>query len=161
MFKINKLTDYATVVLVDLAYSDVVRPTQVISDSTGIPLPTVAKLMKNLVKAGLIVSHRGVRGGYRLSRPPSEVSVADVIEALEGPIALTACVNTSAEHCCYENQCPVHGKWDRVNGVVTGALREVTLAEMAADMRGFGGGPRPSANMSTDLTQALQQDLVK
>lgn len=161
MFKINKLTDYATVVLIDLACSDVVRPTQVISDSTGIPLPTVAKLMKNLVKAGLIVSHRGVRGGYSLNRPPSEVSVADVIEAVEGPIAITACVDTSVEHCCYENLCPVHGKWDRVNGVVTDALREVTLAEMAADVRGFGGGPRPSANMSTDSAQALQQDLVK
>lgn len=136
MFKVNKLTDYATVVLVDMAESGLVRPTQVISDSTGIPLPTVAKLMKNLVRGGLVVSHRGVRGGYSLSRPATDITIADVIEAVEGPIALTACVDTSVEHCCYENLCPAQGKWNRVNSAVTGALRNVTLSEMVDDLRG-------------------------
>ena len=158
MFKVNKLTDYATVILVNMAHSDLVRPTQVISDSTGIPLPTVAKLMKNLVKAGLIASHRGVRGGYILSRPPDEVTIADVIEAIEGPIALTACVDTSAEQCCYENLCPVHGKWNRVNNAVTHALREVTLADMDDDLSIFVRGSGQHAKSSDNSTQVLQQE---
>ncbi len=137
MFKVNKLTDYATVVLVDMAESGMVRPTQAISERTGIPLPTVAKLMKNLVRAGLVVSHRGVRGGYSLSRPATDVTIADVIEAVEGPIALTACVDTSDEHCCYESLCPAQGKWNRVNSAVTGALRNVTLSEMVDDLHGL------------------------
>lgn len=134
MFRVNKLTDYATVVLIDMALSKAVRPTQAISDSTGIPLPTVAKLMKSLVKAGLVTSHRGVHGGYSLEQPASEITVAHVIEAVEGPIALTACVDTSAEQCCYENFCPMNGKWNRVNTAVTDALHNVTLAEMINDL---------------------------
>lgn len=136
MFKVNKLTDYATVVLIDMAKSELVRPTQAISDNTGIPLPTVAKLMKHLVKSGLVVSQRGVHGGYSLSRPADQMTIADVIEAVEGPIALTACVDTSNEQCCYENLCAASGKWNRVNTAVTTALREVTLAEMISDFPG-------------------------
>ena len=150
MFKINKLTDYATVVLVDMARSQQVRPTQAISESTGIPLPTVAKLMKSLVKAGLILSHRGARGGYSLVHPANEVSVADVIEAVEGPIALTACVESSSEHCCYETQCPVSGKWNRVNNAVTDALRDVSLADMSRDISGFGSEGMSLPNSMTE-----------
>lgn len=136
MFKVNKLTDYATVVLVDMAASEAVRPSQAISEHTGIPLPTVAKLMKHLVKSGLVVSHRGVRGGYSLSRPADQMTIADVIEAVEGPIALTSCVDTSDEQCCYEPSCPASGKWNRVNLAVTTALRTLTLAEMIDDLQG-------------------------
>ena len=134
MFKVNKLTDYATAVLIDMASHAQVRPTQTLSDSTGIPLPTVAKLMKHLVKSGLVISHRGVRGWYSLSRPACETSIADVIEAVEGPIALTACVDTSDEQCCYQSLCPASGKWNRVNRAVTSVLRDVTLAEMIGDI---------------------------
>ena len=158
MFKVNKLTDYATVVLIDMASSGLVRPTQALSVSTGIPLPTVAKLMKSLVRAELVTSHRGVRGGYSLSRPPEDVTVADVIEAVEGPIALTACVDTTDEHCCYENLCPVQGKWNRVNTAVTVALRTVTLAEMLEEIHEFGRPQEHIASSSPDATEALQQD---
>lgn len=135
MFKVNKLTDYATVVLIDMARSGLIRPTQAISDNTGIPLPTVAKLMKHLVKSGLVTSHRGVRGGYSLNKSADQTTIADVIEAVEGPIALTACVDTSDEQCCYESLCPASGKWNRVNRAVTGALRDVTLSDMMADLQ--------------------------
>ena len=134
MFRVNKLTDYATVVLIDMSQSGMIRPTQAISEKTGIPLPTVGKLMKSLVKASLVVSHRGVRGGYSLAKPVSEISVADVIEAIEGPIALTACVDSSDTDCCYQTLCPMSGKWNQVNGVVTRALRDVSLANMLSDM---------------------------
>ncbi|MBT4741270.1 MAG: SUF system Fe-S cluster assembly regulator [Rhodospirillaceae bacterium] len=160
MFKVNKLTDYATVVLIDMASSGLIRPTQAISDNTGIPLPTVAKLMKHLVKSGLVVSHRGVRGGYSLSRPADQTTVADVIEAVEGPIALTACVDTSDEQCSYESLCPASGKWNRVNRAVTGALRDVTLAEMMTDLHGAGQVPPTERSRSTSDAQTLQSEQV-
>lgn len=145
MFKVNKLTDYATVVLITIARSHVVRSSQHISENTGIPLPTVAKLMKSLNKAGLVKSQRGASGGYALGKVPAEITLADVIQAVEGPIALTACADTSDEHCSIEAVCPVQGRWNRVNSAVRAALSQVTLADMVADMNAFGVPPRMSA----------------
>jgi FeS assembly SUF system regulator len=138
MFKVNRLTDYATVVLIDIARAEGVRSTQRIAERTGIPLPTVAKIMKSLNRAGLVASTRGSGGGYILGRPAAAITVADVIQAVEGPIALTACADTSDEHCGIETLCPVQGKWNRVNTAVRVALSEVTLADMAADVAAFG-----------------------
>ena len=138
MFKVNKLTDYAMVVLIDIACADGRRSAHQVSDHTGIPLPTVAKLMKSLNKAGLVASQRGATGGYALGRQPREISVADVIEAVEGPIALTACADTSDESCSMQSSCLVQGKWNRVNSAVRAALSDVTLAEMIADISSFG-----------------------
>ena len=138
MFKVNKLTDYATVVLIEVARASEVRSSQDVAVKTGIPGPTVAKLMKSLHKAGLVASRRGAGGGYALGRKPSQITIADVIQAVEGPIALTACADTSDEHCSIEKLCPVQGKWNRVNAAVRAALSEVTLADMAADMDSFG-----------------------
>ena len=146
MFKVNKLTDYATVVLISIARTHVVRSSQHISEKTGIPLPTVAKLMKSLNKAGLVVSQRGVGGGYVLGRKPGEITVADVIQAVEGPIALTACADTSDEHCGIEAICPVQGKWNKVNTAVRSALGEVTLSDMVDDVSAF--GIRPPVELS-------------
>lgn len=148
MFKVNKLTDYATVVLIEIARSNVVRSSQHLSERTGIPLPTVAKLMKSLNKAGLVVSQRGAGGGYVLGRKPGEITIADVIQAVEGPIALTACADTSEEHCGIESICPVQGKWNRVNTAVRIALTEVTLADMAEDVMTF-GAPTARAGFNT------------
>ena len=143
MFKVNKLTDYATVVLIEIARSNVVRSSQHLSERTGIPLPTVAKLMKSLSRGGLVTSQRGAGGGYVLGRRSAEITVADVIQAVEGPIALTACADTSDEHCGIESVCPVQGKWNKVNTAVRAALNEVTLADMATDVAAFGISPRP------------------
>jgi FeS assembly SUF system regulator len=138
MFKVNKMTDYATVVLIAIARSDEVQSTQRLASQTGIPLPTVAKIMKSLGRAGLVVSHRGATGGYVLLRPAAKISVADVIQAVEGPIALTACADTSDEQCNIQTLCPVQGKWNRVNTAVRSALEEVTLADMVAEVAAFG-----------------------
>ena len=138
MFKVNKLTDYAMVVLIDLACADARRSAHQLSDHTGIPLPTVAKLMKSLNKAGLVASSRGATGGYALGRTPQLITVADVIQAVEGPIALTACADTSDEPCDMQRSCVVQGKWNRVNQAVRAALTEVTLAEMISDITSFG-----------------------
>jgi FeS assembly SUF system regulator len=145
MFKVNKLTDYATVVLITIARSHAVRSSQHISENTGIPLPTVAKLMKSLNKAGLVKSQRGAAGGYALERVSTDITLADVIQAVEGPIALTACADTSDEQCGIESICPVQGRWNRVNSAVRAALAQVTLADMVADMNAFGIPQRAAA----------------
>ncbi|GAB3458710.1 SUF system Fe-S cluster assembly regulator [Insolitispirillum peregrinum] len=134
MFRINKLTDYAVALLVDMARTGCVRSAQQIASDTGVPLPTVAKIMKLLAKDGLVQSIRGAAGGYGLGRAPREITVAHMIQAIEGPIALTSCVETSPdEECGIEALCPMHGHWNRVNNAVHRALSEVTLADMAQD----------------------------
>jgi FeS assembly SUF system regulator len=125
----------------------VVRSSQQIAEQTGIPVPTVAKLMKNLNKAGLVASRRGAGGGYFLGRPAVSITLVDVIQAVEGPIALTACADTSDEHCSIESVCPVQGKWNRANTAVRVALAEVTLADMVEDVSAFGvTAPPPRAD---------------
>ncbi|MQX35371.1 SUF system Fe-S cluster assembly regulator [Roseospira navarrensis] len=133
MFRINKLTDYAVVLLVDMARTSRVRAAHDIAAETGVPAPTVAKVMKALVRGGLVRSTRGASGGYGLARPAERIAVSDMIEALEGPIAMTACVD-SAEDCCErEAYCPMAGHWNRVNVAVRTALDGITLADMAKD----------------------------
>lgn len=141
MFRINKLTDYAVVLLVDMARQDARapgthRPAQQIAQETGVPLPTVSKVMKLLSKDGLVIATRGATGGYGLGQTATEITVAHMIQAVEGPIALTSCVESAEDDCGIESLCPMHGHWNRVNAAVHDALSSVTLAEMAADAPG-------------------------
>lgn len=130
MIKLSRMADYAVVVLSQMAGRGfAVQTVPQLAGQTGVPEPTVAKLLKALVPAGLVVSHRGAAGGYALSRPAEEISVAAIITALDGPIALTACV-TGAEGCSVEGQCPIRGNWNRVNSAISRALEAVSLAEM-------------------------------
>lgn len=133
MFRLNRLTDYAVVVMTQMTHrpNNVHTAPQIASD-TGIPLPTVAKLLNALARESLVLSHRGAAGGYTLGRPAATVSVAEIIQAMEGPIALTACVEGSGHHCEVECLCPMRGNWDKVNHAIHSALSEVTLADMAA-----------------------------
>ena len=138
MFRLNRLTDYAVVVMAQLALRDkATLAAGEIARDTGVPLPTVAKVLNALARDGLIVSHRGAAGGYGLSRPADEIAVADIIQAIEGPIALTACVDGSTNHCDVEDLCPMRGGWDKVNRAIRGALDSVSLADMAAPVFGF------------------------
>ena len=91
----------------------------------------LAKLLKLLVKGGLVESWRGVNGGYALTRKIDEITAADIIEALEGPVALTACVDGSDADCGVESLCPMRGGWEKVNRAIRAALEEVTLAELS------------------------------
>lgn len=132
MIKLNRLTDYAVVVLTQMGGDDapVLNATQMAQDS-GVPLPTVAKLLKQLSHAGIVASQRGASGGYVLARTPEAITVAEIITALEGPIALTACVDGAESHCEVETLCPMRGNWNKVNEAIHGALSQVTLADMA------------------------------
>lgn len=146
MIRISKLADYSVVVLVRLG-AGAIETAPGIAQATGVPEPTVAKVLKALAGAGLVASQRGARGGYRLARPLHLVSVADVIGAIEGPIALTACVEHSPSACEAEGCCPVRGRWDPVNAAVREALEGVTLAQLAAHPS------RPPRQAPTMLTQ--------
>ncbi len=136
MFRLSKLTDYAVVVLVRLARGETVQTSPGIACGTGVPEPTVAKVLKALAGQGLVTSQRGARGGYRLARPLAAIPVAAVIEAIDGPIALTACVDGGG--CDTHSLCPMHGRWDPVNAAIRAALHGITLADMERTVpRGF------------------------
>jgi len=132
MFRLNRLTDYAVVVMAQMAQGgEEMRTAPQISQDTGVPQPTVAKLLSALARDALVSSHRGATGGFTLSRPANKITVAEIIQALEGPIALTACVDGSGGHCEVETFCPMRGNWDKVNKAIHGALSQVTLADMS------------------------------
>ena len=130
MLRISKLTDYGTVVLAHLARNDgkVVSAADVAA-ATGLKLPTVSKLLKSLGKAELVQSTRGANGGYALTRPAAEISAANVIDALEGPVSITEC-SSSDGHCEHEGSCDVGGAWQRVNVAIRRALDDVTLSDL-------------------------------
>lgn len=138
MMRLSKLTDYAVVMMVHMGQSDgrVFSAAQ-IAEETGVPAPTVAKLLKNLARADLLISIRGVNGGYRMDRTPEEVSIAEVVQALEGPIALTACVDGADDSCTVESLCGMRGNWNKVNTAIRTALEGVSLAEMAVQPVNF------------------------
>ena len=148
MIKLNRLTDYAVVVMVQMASNhDEVLTAPQIARETGVPLPTVAKLMTALARSGLASSQRGVAGGYRLSRSAEEISAYHIITAIEGPIALTACVDGTDDHCEIETICPMCGSWNKINGAIRQALEKLTLADMMPAPLPFAvpavDGPRP------------------
>ena len=130
MLRISKLTDYGTVLLADLARSDgAVCSAAELAQSTGIALPTTSKLLKSLAKHGLVTSTRGANGGYRLARAAVDISAADIIDALEGPVSITEC-SASDSHCDIEDVCNVGNTWQRINVAIRRALQEVSLVDL-------------------------------
>ena len=138
MIRMSKLTDYAIVILAHLARDDRTLTAQALSSRSRVPLPTVSKLCKELSRAGLLQSHRGRHGGYSLTRPPGQISVAEVVEALEGPISLTDCCSPSAEPCGIEPFCLSKETWDPVSRAVQTALRALPLSEIGPFRLGRG-----------------------
>jgi FeS assembly SUF system regulator len=130
VLRISKLTDYGTVVLAELARGgqDCVSAAE-IAGTTGLATTTVSKLLKMLARAGLVNSTRGAHGGYRLARSPSEISAADVIDALEGPVSITEC-SAHGSHCDIEALCRVGGAWQRINVGIRRALDEISLSDL-------------------------------
>lgn len=130
MLRVSRLTDYATVVMTCIAaHPHDVLSTAQIADEARLKLPTVSKLLKSLGHAGLVESFRGVNGGYRLARSAEAISLAQIVEAMEGPIGMTECGLVEGQ-CDRESQCTVRGSWQLVSHVVDNALRAVSLADM-------------------------------
>ena len=131
MLRIGKLTDYATVILAILA-ADRSRLLNAgtLSERTHIAAPTVAKLLKQMHRAGLVNSTRGTHGGYQLARDPEHISAAAILDALEGPIALTECSAGSGQ-CGIEHTCSVGRTWQRLSVAIRRSLSEISLAQLA------------------------------
>ena len=134
MLRITKQTDYGIVLLSRMA----AEPARLfnapeLAAELGLPLPTVSKILKLLARDGVLASHRGVKGGYSLSRPPQAISVAEVIGSLEGPIAMTDCIDDSPSvgTCQQEGHCALQANWQVINRAVRRALDGITLRDMA------------------------------
>jgi FeS assembly SUF system regulator len=129
MLRISRLTDYATVILASLAGGALASATD-IAERTHIGVPTVSKLLKELQRAGLVRSVRGAHGGYQLARPAASISAADIIDAVEGPVALTECAG-GAGNCDIETTCLVGHGWQRISRSIRRALADVSLEALA------------------------------
>lgn len=127
----------------------------VLAVETGLPLPTVQKLVSRLSAAGLLESTRGTGGGFRLSRPPATITLADIVEAIEGPIVLTPCVDHGAHDCSVEGSCSVKPHWNAVNGAVRGALAGVTLATLQSS----GAANLPIEHPGMRATSAVRTEI--
>jgi len=151
MIRASRLADYGVVLAGHMA----VRPEAFynavdLAAATQLPPPTVSKVLVALARAGVLVSHRGARGGYRLSRPPQEISAAEIVMALDGPIAMTVCIEHGEGACEVENSCPSRRGWARINAAIRRALEEVSLADLA--------GPAPAPRNA--CTVELASDTV-
>ena len=130
MLRISRMTDYGTLVLAHLAASRGARASaSEIAGATGMGLPTVSKLLKMMAKAGLVTSTRGAHGGYQLSRDARDISAADIIDALEGPVTITEC-SADDHHCDLEAVCSVGSAWQRINVAIRRALGDINLEEL-------------------------------
>lgn len=131
MIRLTNLADYAVVVMTTAARTPQARLSAArVSEATTIPLPTVAKLMGTLARAGLLTASRGVAGGFTLARPAQSISIAAIVEAVDGPIALTNCQAGDAQECAIEGHCTVRDHWGPINRAVRAALEAVTLVDL-------------------------------
>ena len=131
--RLSSLADYAVVMMAAAArHCGTARlNATTLALETGVPLPTAQKLVGRLSAAGLVESARGTGGGFRLARPAAAISLADIVEAVEGPIALTTCVDLDRHDCALDGHCQVKPHWGVVNEAIRGALANVSLAQLS------------------------------
>lgn len=131
MMKISKITDYAVVALTAMVDgNDQPISAASLSEKTKLPEPTIAKVLKLLAKSGLINSVRGANGGYTMVGTIEDISIADVIVAIEGPVAITSCVDENDQTCDFSTHCTINGRWTAVNNAIKETLDEISLADM-------------------------------
>ena len=132
MIRLSRLADYGVVLACQMASrADHCHNAYDLAASTGLPAPTVSKLLAAMARAGILVSHRGAKGGYRLARTPTEITAADIVSSVDGPIALTVCLEHGDGACEVESLCPSRSGWRRINDAIRSAMTSVTLAELA------------------------------
>jgi FeS assembly SUF system regulator len=137
MVRLDKLTDYGLLLLTCIARSQKIslRTARDLALESGLPRPTVSRLLQDLLKGGLLVSQRGIKGGYALAKKPHEISVAGVIAALEGPIALTVCSSGVAGLCDLESRCAIKKNQRVISQAIRSVLEQVTLADLVQPLR--------------------------
>ena len=140
MIQLSRLADYGVVLMTHIA-GDAGRlhAAHAAAAATRIPEPTVSKVLKALSRHGLLESHRGVNGGYCLAREPAEISVTEIIAAVDGPIAMTNCSHPDGGDCSLVTFCPTRTNWQKINDAVRRALDEITLADMTMPLPSFIG----------------------
>ena len=132
VIRLSKLADYGIVIATHLArHPERQQTAGDVAAATAVPAAMTSKVLKLLTRADLLVSHRGALGGYTLARSPVSVNVAEVVEALDGPIAITTCTEPTPGDCSILSLCPARANWTRINDAIRVSLSEVTLAEMA------------------------------
>jgi FeS assembly SUF system regulator len=131
MIRLSRLADYGVALMTQMSVaSSPVHSAHTLAAASGIPLPTVSKLLSALARAGLLEALRGAKGGYRLARNPRAISVAEIIGAVDGPIALTQCIEHGPGSCEVETLCPTRRGWHAINEGVRRAFESVSLAEL-------------------------------
>jgi FeS assembly SUF system regulator len=152
MIRITKQADYAFLILTHLArcQAQAIVTARDLAEEFHLGLPMVSKVLKLLARGEVLESHRGIHGGYSLRRPPAEISVVDVIKAVDGPIAITECAGSEPSDCKTQPFCHVAGPWQRINRAIVGAMEEVSLAEMA------GARPAVAANGTSGGDQVIE-----
>ncbi|NOU00718.1 MAG: SUF system Fe-S cluster assembly regulator [Gallionella sp.] len=131
MLRLSKLADYGSQIMTHMARDKHVHSASEIAEDLGITVATVSKILKMLARQNLVVSVLGAKGGYTLARSPSEISIAEIINAMDGPISITEC-SSDATSCSREAVCSTRGNWQGINKIILGALEKVKLAEMIA-----------------------------
>ena len=139
MLSLTRKADYALVGLVDLARRAPEKASaRQLAESSHVPLPMLMNILKDLVAGGMVISTRGVNGGYRLGKDPSEITLRELIQAIEGPIKLTICCSGSADikqdqQCDLSGSCPTEAPIRKINEIFRGFLDQITLAHLLAD----------------------------
>jgi len=154
MLRISKLTDYGTVVLAQMAGKPAaVHTATELAAATRVALPTVSKLLKCFTRAELVTSQRGARGGYTLARAPELITAVQIIDAIEGPVAITEC-SLGHDRCGIEPVCGVGHNWQRISLTIRDALKTVTLAQLARPAASIA----PPAEMRVALSELTRRD---
>lgn len=159
MLRITRQADYGIILLTAFAREEEGKKMAAneLAKKTALPGPTVIKILKLLTRGGLLSSHRGVAGGYELSRAPEEIDIVEVISVLDGPIGLTQCAHD--DHSCNrESLCPVRPNWQRINHAVCDALSGITLKDMAEPPCPLGQSPLKSPISSNESILQLSNE---
>src|SRR5580693_2124293 len=137
MVRLGKLTDYGLVLMTCMGRSEgeAFRTARDLAAESKLPLSTVSKLLKELLQSGLLVSHRGTKGGYMLAKQPHQISVVDIIAAIEGPMALTECSTDVSGLCNLELSCPIKSNQRIINQAVRGVLEKITLSDLVQPLQ--------------------------
>lgn len=131
MFRLTNLADYAVVLMWTMGQNPKeLHTAQALASDSNIPLPTTSKILNALARSGLLVSQRGLRGGFKLAKNADEVTVADIVEAVDGPIALTHCVAHVPGECSIEHVCAFRPHWQTINHTIRTSLSGITLQAM-------------------------------
>lgn len=166
MIRINRETDYATAILGIMAEEpEACFSATGLAERRGLPGPVVSKILKQLARGGLLHSQRGAKGGYSLARDADAISIAEVIMAMEGPIALTDCIEGGGDACQFHAHCALSSNWSRINDAIYRALQDVSIKEMSAPLaddhqglRDMGRHVRESLDVAGGRVTAFRSD---